>query len=72
MITASLIACPICFGDPNSAQVHGARVGVLFLLAVTVIVLTAIALVARSWGIRARKLDEDRERTITEAQSLQR
>jgi len=58
MIAAFLIACPICFGDPNSAQVHGARVGVLFLLAVTVTVLTAIALVARSWIVRARELGE--------------
>jgi uncharacterized membrane protein YozB (DUF420 family) len=58
MITALFIACPICFGDPNSAQVHGARVGVLFLLAVIVTVLTAIALVARSWAIRARQLGE--------------
>ncbi len=58
MTAAFLLACPICFGDPNSAQVHGARVGVLFLLAVVTCVLTAIGLVARSWAIRARELGE--------------
>jgi len=54
---AFLISCPICFGDPSSQQVHGARVGVLFLLGITLGMLTAIALVARSWILRARALN---------------
>jgi uncharacterized membrane protein YozB (DUF420 family) len=53
---ALLLACPICFGDPNSQQAHGARVAVLFMLALVIAVLTAIALVARSWVVREREM----------------
>ena len=28
-------ACPVCFGDPNSAQTKGAQAGILALLLVT-------------------------------------
>jgi hypothetical protein len=56
-VIALFLACPICFGDPNSQQVHGARVGVLFLLGLTLGLLTAMALVARSWMARARELE---------------
>ncbi len=52
-----LIACPICFGDPNSQQAHGARVAVFFMLALTLSMLTALALVARSWAVRAREVE---------------
>jgi len=62
MPSSLVLACPICFGDPNSLQVHGARVGVLVLLGITAGMLTAIGLVARSWALRARALDGLRER----------
>jgi hypothetical protein len=52
-----LLACPICFGDPASPMVHGAKMGVAFLLAVIVGMLVSIALIARSWARRARALD---------------
>ncbi len=55
-IQSRLLACPICFGDPNSKQVHGARIAVLFLLAVTLAMLSTIACVAHTWARRARQL----------------
>ena len=36
-------ACPVCFGDPNSAMAIGASWGILLLLGVTVSVLSAFA-----------------------------
>ena len=35
------LACPVCFGNPNSAQTKGAQAGILALLIVTVAMLTA-------------------------------
>lgn len=52
-----LLACPMCFGDVNSVEVHAAKVGVLVLLGFIVPLLMAIAFVARSWAKRARALD---------------
>lgn len=50
VITASLLAfarpalaCPVCFGAPDSPQVRGMQMGILALLAVTVAVLGAFA-----------------------------
>ncbi len=57
LASALLLACPICFGDSKSPMVHGAKVGVAFLLVVIVGVLVAIALTARSWARRARALE---------------
>ena len=36
-------ACPVCFGNPASAQTKGAQAGVLALLIVTIGVLASIA-----------------------------
>lgn len=35
------LACPVCFGNPNSSQTKGAQAGILALLVVTVIMLAA-------------------------------
>ncbi len=35
------LACPVCFGNPNSPQTKGAQAGILALLLVTVMMLTA-------------------------------
>ena len=35
------LACPVCFGNPNSSQGQGVRAGILALLVVTVGMLTA-------------------------------
>jgi hypothetical protein len=40
---ASVQACAICFGDPNSAMAIGASWGVLLLVGVTAAVLSAFA-----------------------------
>lgn len=53
----ALLACPMCFGDPNSSMVKGAKVGAVSLLLVVVGLLIAIASVARSWVKRGRALD---------------
>jgi hypothetical protein len=37
------LACPVCFGNPNSAQTKGAQAGIAALLAVTVVMLASIA-----------------------------
>ena len=37
------LACPVCFGNPNSAQMKGAQAGILALLIVTVAMLSSIA-----------------------------
>ena len=37
------LACPVCFGNPNSAQTKGAQAGILALLIVTVAMLSSIA-----------------------------
>jgi predicted transporter len=36
-------ACPVCFGNPNSAQTKAAQAGILALLGVTVAMLASIA-----------------------------
>ena len=37
------LACPVCFGNADSAQTRGAQAGILALLAVTVVMLLSIA-----------------------------
>jgi hypothetical protein len=37
------LACPVCFGNADSAQTKGAQAGILALLLVTVSMLSAIA-----------------------------
>jgi hypothetical protein len=37
------LACPVCFGNVNSAQTKGAQAGIAALLAVTVAMLVSIA-----------------------------
>ena len=52
----TLLACPVCFGDPSSAMTQSAKWGVLFLLVVVVCVLAGIATVAVVWARRGRAL----------------
>lgn len=37
------LACPVCFGNPESLQTKGAQAGILALLLVTVAMLASIA-----------------------------
>jgi len=52
----SLWACAVCFGDPNSPMVTGAKMGVAFLLGVILLVRGAMVGVACFWVHRARLL----------------
>ena len=52
----SAFGCAICFGDPNSLQVKGAKAGVLFLMVVVLCVVTAILATAVVWARRASQL----------------
>ena len=52
-----LWACSVCFGDPNSPIVHGAKAGVAVLLGIVGGVICGIAAVAIYWVRRARLLE---------------
>ena len=52
-----LLACAVCFGDPNSPLTHGARAAVWFLLGVVALVLCSILGVGLYWFHRARLLE---------------
>jgi len=43
MIPRLALACPVCFGGPDSPQTKAAQAGILALLVVTVIMLSSIA-----------------------------
>ena len=43
MMPRLALACPVCFGNPNSPQTRAAQSGILALLVVTVIMLASIA-----------------------------
>ncbi len=55
-----LLACSVCFGNPNSAQSKGVVAGVILLLLVTVGVLSAAAYTFVRWGMRERELEKKR------------
>lgn len=54
-MTNVILACSVCFGDPNSALSKGTAMGVLFLMGVVFVVLAAIASTLLVWANRARK-----------------
>jgi hypothetical protein len=41
-VASPALACPVCFGNPNSAQTKGAQAGILALLIVTVAMLASV------------------------------
>ncbi len=51
-----VLACSVCYGDPNSAMHQGAQAGVLVLLGVVGVVLTGIASLLIFWMRRAANL----------------
>ncbi len=51
-----VLACSVCFGDPNSAMTLGAQAGVLVLLGVVGAVLTGLASLLIFWMRRAAHL----------------
>lgn len=50
-----LLACSVCFGDPNSLMVHGTKMGILFLVGLISLLLTTITAVGFSWYRRSQK-----------------
>ena len=53
----SVLACSVCYGDPNSAMTQGAKAGVLVLLGVVGVVLTGLASMLIFWMRRAANLN---------------
>ncbi len=51
-----VLACSVCYGDPNSAMHQGAQAGVLVLLGVVGVVLTGLATLLIFWMRRAAQL----------------
>jgi len=51
-----VLACSVCYGDPNSAMTLGAKAGVLFLLGVIGVVLIGIASLLIFWMRRAAQI----------------
>ncbi len=49
-------ACPVCFGDPDSAMAQSAGTGILVLLGFIAFVLGSIVTVGGCWIVRARKI----------------
>ncbi len=52
-----VLACSVCYGDPNSAMSQGAQAGVLVLLGVVGVVLTGLASLLVFWMRRAANLE---------------
>lgn len=52
-----IMACAVCYREPDTLMAKGAVSGVWFLLAVIVSVLLSIVLVARSWLKKAKSLN---------------
>jgi len=58
LLTAQpVLACSVCYGDPNSAMTQGAQAGVLVLLGVVGVVLTGLASLLVFWMRRAAHLE---------------
>jgi hypothetical protein len=55
-VAGDLLACSVCFGDPNSKMSQGTRTGVFFMVGVITVVLGAIFTVIIYWIRRARWL----------------
>ncbi len=51
-----VLACSVCYGDPNSAMSQGAQAGVVVLLSVVGVVLTGLASLLLFWMRRAAQL----------------
>jgi hypothetical protein len=52
-------ACSVCFGDPASPMVHGAKMGVIFLALTIYAVLFTMAGVVFYWARRAKALERE-------------
>ncbi|MEX2117084.1 MAG: hypothetical protein WEB37_09360 [Bacteroidota bacterium] len=57
-VESQLLACPVCYGDKNSAEVEGARWAILFLLGVTGTVLSGVVAFVLHVRRRSRKAQD--------------
>ena len=62
--SSSVFACPVCFGAEETSMIHGARLGILVLLAITLAVqggFVAFFLYLRKRAKRIADIDLDSE-----------
>ncbi len=59
-MTAWLVGCAVCFGDPNDPLAKGADAGVAVLAAIILVVLAWVAFLIGFFVRRARKVAEAR------------
>jgi hypothetical protein len=57
-----VLACTVCFGDPNSAETRGLRGAILFLLLLVGLVQVGFLRLFWVFRQRARSLDERKKR----------
>jgi uncharacterized membrane protein YozB (DUF420 family) len=55
-LAAVVLACAVCFGDPNSAQVRGQNAGIFTLLGVITVVLTCFLIAIIRIARRSRQV----------------
>ena len=55
------MACPVCYGDPNSSMAKGMNNAIIFLLAVVGFVQIGFVALFWSWWRRARQMRQKRE-----------
>lgn len=58
-VEAEALACPVCYGDKESAEVEGARWAILFLLGITGTVLSGVVAFVIHLRRRARLLQDE-------------
>lgn len=56
LFAESVQACAVCFGDPNSGLVKGAKAGMIVLGVIVYFVLFTFAGVAGFWALKAKRL----------------
>ena len=57
-----VLACTVCFGDPDSAETRGLRTAILFLLALVALVQVGFVKLFFTIRRRTRSLDERKKR----------
>jgi len=57
-----VLACTVCFGDPNSSETRGLRIAILFLLALVALVQVGFVKLFFTIRRRSRSIDERKKR----------
>jgi hypothetical protein len=61
IVAEPALACPVCFGDPNSTMVKGANNAILFMLGIVAVIWIGFAALFWSFWKRAKDLRRRRE-----------